>query len=433
MAPSDSRQKWEQRLLDTCEPWNGWGISRVRDRVVVRYRAKGSAAESVTLPRPLTWDQQHHRDAIRWIEALYRAWDDGSKSLKAALGEISGKSDKGGPERAVTWGEIADALQASRTQDSKKCSVATFTKNWRPFVDEAVRLIEAGKAHDGYSLLKAALRKWKDAPSMRVECGRYLGIFTAFAVARHGAARTWAITDFDKSELIPARPKPRLKAVLEDSELLRLIELADGVNPRWGNVFRLLAQFGLRPCELSHLSPRVHPVTGRQAIWCSYSKTGGREQTDPRFLQSMYLRDSSDQPVQWGLEQALADGTLELPTGRDGDLRKLNGSGLNTYLHRVSRSTGEPSGPVQSYWAELVAKYAAKTPAEWLRPYSFRDSFSIRCHREGVALNSICASMGHSPAVHHRSYRTITDAIISRDFAAEPAALALPQTQPLAV
>ena len=224
-------------------------MSKVRDRIVVRYRAKGSAAESVTLPRPLTWDQQHHRDAIRWIEQLYSAWADGTKSLKAALAEITGQSDKAGPARAVTWAQIADALQASRTQDSKKCSIDTFTKNWRPFVDEAVRLIESGKAHDGYSLLKAALKKWKHAPSMRVECGRYLGIFTAFAVARHGAARTWAITDFDKSELFPKRPKPRLKAVLDDAELLRLIELADGVNPRWGNVFRLLAQFGLRPHE----------------------------------------------------------------------------------------------------------------------------------------------------------------------------------------
>ena len=55
------------------------------------------------------------------------------------------------------------------------------------------------------------------------------------------------ITEFDKDELIPKAKKPRLKAVLTDAEMLQLIELADSVNPRWGNVFRLMTQFPLRP------------------------------------------------------------------------------------------------------------------------------------------------------------------------------------------
>jgi len=50
----------------------------------------------------------------------------------------------------------------------------------------------------------------------------------------------------------------------------------------------------------------------------------------------MYVRDANDQPVVWPLEQAMADGTLQLPTGRDGDVRKLSGSSVNTYIHRKS-------------------------------------------------------------------------------------------------
>jgi hypothetical protein len=42
----------------------------------------------------------------------------------------------------------------------------------------------------------------------------------------------------------------------------------------------------------------------------------------------------------------MADGTLLLPTGRDGDVRKLSGSAVNCYIHRKSRSTGKPSGAV---------------------------------------------------------------------------------------
>ncbi len=398
----------------------------MRDRIVVRFREKGSPAESVTLPRPLTWDEVHHRDAIRWIDRLYSAWGNGQQTLKAAIEEISIKSDKVGAELAVTWRDIANALEHSRVRESQKCSVDTFIKNWRPFIDVAVRLIEKGKAHDGYSLLKESLKGWEDAPTMKVECGRYLGIFMEFAVTRHGAPRTWLITPFDKQELIPKAPKARLKAVLDDAELLHLVELADFVNPSWGNVFRLLTQYGLRPIELQYLSSRVHPVTGKPAIWCDYRKKGGLDETDPRFLQSMYMRDANDAPVQWGLEQAMAESTLRLPLGRDGNIRKLKGGPINTYLHRKSRATGLPSGALQKFWALLVEKYDARTPSEWVRAYSFRDSFSIRCHREGVPKESICNAMGHSEAVHDRSYRTITQGMVTRDFAAEASTLALP-------
>ena len=427
MAPDDSRPRWEQRLIETTEPWNGWSISRVRDRIVLRVRERGRPAETAYLPRPNTWDEVHHRNAIRWIEAVYKAWDDGEKTLKAAIADAHETSDLQGEEKAKTWAQIADAMEASRVQQSQKCSADTFRKNWRPFIDHAVKLINSGKAHDGYSLLKAALKNWDGAPTMKVECGRYLGLFMQFAVSRHKAPASWLITEFDKDELIPKAPKPRLKAVLDDLEMLRLIELADATNVRWGNVFRLLTQFGLRPIELQHLSSRINPVTGKPAIWCNYRKAGGEEETEPRFLQAMYVRDANDQPVVWPLEQAMADGTLQLPTGRDGDVRKLSGSAVNCYIHRKSRSTGKPSGAVQTYWAELVEHYDNQDPSEWLRPYSFRDTFSIRCHREGVPVASICDAMGHSEAVHMRSYRTMTLGIRTRDFAAETGTIPLPR------
>ena len=426
MAPDDSRPRWEQRLIETTEPWNGWSITRVRDRIVLRVRESGRPAETAYLPRPNTWDEMHHRNAIRWIEAVYRAWDNGKKSMKAAIADAHGRSDLQGEAKAKTWGEIADAMQLSRVEQSQKCSAETFQKNWRPFIDHAVELINTGKVHDGTSLLKMALKKWDGSPTMKVECGRYLGLFMQFAVSRHKAPGSWLISKFDKDELIAKPPKPRLKAVLDDNELLNLIELADSVNHRWGNVFRLLTQFGLRPIELQHLSSRTNPVSGQPAIWCNYRKTGGEEETEPRFLEAMYVRDADDQPVVWPLEQAMADGTLLLPTGNDGNTRKLSGAAVNCYLHRKSRSNGKPSGAVQRYWADLVEKYGNKDPKEWMRPYSFRDTYSIRCHREKVPVASICDAMGHSEAVHNRSYRTMTLEMRTSHFAAETSTMPLP-------
>ena len=78
----------------------------------------------------------------------------------------------------------------------------------------------------------------------------------------------------------------------------------------------------------------------------------------------MYVRDANDQPMTWPLEQAMSDGTLLLPTGRDGDARKLSGSAVSCYIHRKSRSTGKPRGAFQTYWAELVEDYSSKKPSE---------------------------------------------------------------------
>ncbi len=401
--PAD-RPNWERRLVETTEDWNGWSVSKVRDRIVVRLRETGRPAESVTLPKPLLWNRESHKDAIRWLERLYVAWDGGSTTLKGAFHSIAGRSDKQGAEHQVTWPDIVEALRESRVERGARCSADTFDKNWRPFLDHACDLIHRGKAHDGYSLLKAALRKWKEAPTMQTECGRYLALFMGFAVQRFNAPRTWLITDFDKAELIPKKPKVRLKAVIDDVDLLDLIQEVEGLNRGWANILRLLTQYGLRPIELQHLTVRKHPTTQKLTFYCSYEKVGGVEETKPRFIQPMFLRDLNNQKILWALEKAWDDGALELPTGNDGNTIKLDGRRVNGFLHRMES------------WKELINKYAAKEPSEWVRPYSLRDSYSVRSHREGVPKASICASMGHSEAVHDRSYRTITAGMVAADY-----------------
>ena len=47
-----------------------------------------------------------------------------------------------------------------------------------------------------------------------------------------------------------------------------------------------------------------------------------------------------------------------------------------------------------------------KARGERLRPYSLRDTFSIRTHVIVKDNTLIAAAMGHTIEVHHRSYRT---------------------------
>ena len=56
------------------------------------------------------------------------------------------------------------------------------------------------------------------------------------------------------------------------------------------------------------------------------------------------------------------------------------------------------------YGQQLMAEYEAR--GEWLRPYSLRDTFSVRAH--GIVNDDtlIAAAMGHTVEVHCRSFRT---------------------------
>ena len=78
----------------------------------------------------------------------------------------------------------------------------------------------------------------------------------------------------------------------------------------------------------------------------------------------------------------------------------MNWSGCDHHAP-VAKASGPSCGV--PYWQELKAKYEAQ--GEWLRPYSFRDTFSVRSHDREIETTLVCAAMGHSMEVHRRSYR----------------------------
>ena len=70
----------------------------------------------------------------------------------------------------------------------------------------------------------------------------------------------------------------------------------------------------------------------------------------------------------------------------------VSGKPLGAFLRRLP------------YWQQLVAEYDAR--GEWLRPCSFRNTFSVRAHGYAIDDMMIAAALGNSVEVHHRSYRT---------------------------
>jgi integrase len=190
--------------------------------------------------------------------------------------------------------------------------------------------------------------------------------------------------------------------VLTDAEILGLINALDARNPGWANVVRLLSYTGIRPVELQHIAERRRE-DGTVGLWCAHRKVSGPNKTEPRWLEECPLETASGELATFGIAAAMHQGQFEWPVGQDGNPRKLDGHYVEAYLVR------------QPEWQELRKKCEAR--GEWLRVYSFRDSFSARAHRLGIETAQICRAMGHGLQAHSRAYRTATDASTNTAFA----------------
>jgi integrase len=355
---------------------------------------------------PLEWSPASVNPALQLIGRIYKLVAANQETLRGALTITLGKSDTMAP--ATDWAAIAlslrDALQNGRNEILEQ----TWRNNYAPYIEEALCQLAGPKPPvDGHELLRRTLSRWSGKPPSRAACCIALRNLTDHAVARHHQPSCWRISAASIKEL-RGRPAPkRIKATLEDQELLDLIEAIEARNPEWANVVRLLTLYGLRPVELQHLAAKVDE-SATLRLWCSYRKTCGAQLTEPRWLMACPLKDRLGHLVEWNLAGALSAGLLELPRGVGGGVATLNGHYIEKFLAR------------QPEWRELKDRCEAR--GEWLRPYAFRDSYSLRCHRFGIEVGAVAMAMGHSLAVHSKSYRwasqATTAAAFSRVFSA---------------
>ena len=235
-----------------------------------------------------------------------------------------------------------------------------------------------------------ALKPWIEMSKSRLKCCLVLKKFLEFAVAEHLQPQAFLISEKDYLKTRGADGKSRKKAVLTDEEVSELIRL---LPESWGNVVKVSRVFGVRPWEIGFVrqanndagEPQLRVIKGKTFT----TRSGVKEETEPRWLEAVAVNGSAFDLVQnW-------DQLTFPPT--------LSGKTLGAYLRRLP------------YWQQLVADYEAR--GEWLRPYSFRDTFSVRAHGYGIEDTMIAAALGHSIEVHRRSYRTSEWRSIRKAFA----------------
>jgi integrase len=402
-----NRQDWETSFRGQVRKLaTGWNVAEFRGKVRLKVRPPGQVEQSVILP--FRWDDHSTGDAYVRIRNVYKLVSEGH-SLKGAAEIAEGKA----PKPLADWAGALERFKVQKLQHGRTIKPGTWDHSYGPVLGDAVDMLNGRRPPSNPAdLLDLCIRGWDPGSRMRQIRAQSLAQFLRYCVNREHFPALWLPPSDLRSHVGAkgAQAGPGLKGdPLTDQQIIDLLASlpVDAAGGRWVDALRLLAELGLRPGELQHLSVRTDPATGDPFWWCSYRKRSGGGDTEPRRVYPLALVDSDGNPQRWHLLERWQARLIELPPMSSG-----NGAGdaISTYLSR------------QPGWRSLRAAMAAK--GERAVPYSFRHSYSLRGHLRGIDAGSVALSMGHSFEVHCRSYPWASQAGTAAAFERANAALA---------
>ena len=379
-------QHWEKTFREQVRNLaSGWNAVESRGRIRLKVRLPGQSEQSVVLP--FEWSNNDVGDAYIRVRSIYKLMDQGL-DLRAAADQADGKA----PQVIRDWQGAAERFRKQKLQHGNTISEATWDKGYRPVLEMAVSLLSGSRPPGRpLDLIDRCVADWAPGSRMRQIRCQSLSQFLRHCVEREQFPAHW-LPPSDLSHHVGRKPAGSEGKgggdPISDAEILRLIASLpdDAAGLRWRDAIRLMAELGLRPVELLHLSVRKDRSTGEPHWWCNYRKRSGGGITEPRRVYPLPLQDDGVL-VSWNLLARWQARLIHLPPLQSG-----NGAadGLGTYLKR------------QPAWRSLRDEVESR--GERLVPYSFRHSYSLRAHRRNIDAGSAARSMGHSLEVHLRSY-----------------------------
>ena len=169
-----------------------------------------------------------------------------------------------------------------------------------------------------------------------------------------------------------------------------IIDLVNGFNgdTMLQDCLKLIAELGLRPIELKHLSVKYDEFK-QPYWWCSYRKKSSKGTTDPRHIDPLELVDDDGNVQKWNLIDRWQLGDIKLPL--------LDGvGGVAGSLRDLLRS--------RDAWKCLYA--IAKARDENFGLYSLRHSYSVRVTSRNIDSGSMSDSMGNRERTFLDSYQS---------------------------
>ncbi|MCP9928142.1 site-specific integrase [Cyanobium sp. CH-040] len=335
---------------------------------------------SLGLPATATGLEQAReqlREVLRQLEQNHFSWDRWSRSPATpvpAAGADTGSSPDGCPDggaapAALDPAALVEQFERAFFQDHQRRrnpagSRTTWTAAYRPYLR---RLLQLGEPQHPLpvaalsQLLERVLESYEPASSSRQQCGIALA-----ALARQGGIPL--PPDWGERAAGYGLHVARFRRLPSDSQILQLLELIP--SRAWRLVYGLMATYGLRNhevffCDLSALAPggdrviRVLPATktGEHQVWPFL----------PEWVEHFGLEALG------GMPDLLPPVCTDL--GR-------------TTLQQVGRRV-----------AEQFRRYGLP-----ITPYDLRHAWAVRTIHIGLPDTVAARMMGHSVAIHTRTY-----------------------------
>jgi len=368
---------------------HGWTVRESPKSGRVMLKVRGATEEAVTLAFP--WAASAAADAQARVRNIYVLVQENGYTLKQAAMVAEGKAPKLTEQQ--DWHGAVERFKQQKLRHGTVIKLATWEAKYAPVLSDAVVMLTSSKPPTTPAdLIDRCIRGWDPGSRTRQERARNLAQFLRHCVNREQFPVIWQPTT-DLKDAIgrkPADARRQKSDPISDQQIINLIASFpdDDAGRRWADVIRLMAELGLRPVELMHLSVRTDPKSKESYWWCSYEKRAGGGVTRPRRLYSLPLQNDDGTLQEWNLLQRWQARLIELPSLGSG-----NGvaDSIATYLNR------------RVGWRSLRAQIEAE--GKRLSCYSFRHSYSLRCHQtKEIPVGDIALAMGHSIEVHCRSY-----------------------------
>lgn len=402
----------KQSIKDKGVP-RGWSVVKSGSKVRLRVRQGVGGKDSWTKTLGHQWEIGCIGPVSTLLSDLYQAVENGA-TLDEAWAQLYPKeaaADEAGtvnPITGVNWKKIELAYYRDRERNGTKVSTKTMDGDKR-YCGQAIELLTGKDAPSGaYKLIDATIEAggWTDKARARQQCVDAVVRMLTYGVDHEGLDPAWMLRDSMKLKLKGSgKPKSEERPVkaLSDADVVELLaSVENSKGPLWKNVLLLMDTYGLRPIEVLKLEVRVNPATGAEQLFCNYRKACGgktkKTETEPRFLFPSPSKDEEGNDICGDLTAAFKAGLMPFPS------MKRGAADINQFLGR------------NSVWKRLAAE--AEAEGKWLRPYSFRNSYSVRCHARNVPSALVSNAMGHSDLTHNAYYLTSSDEATARAFEA---------------
>lgn len=387
----------------------GWSVVRHTATSKIRLRVRsGDRCVGEQAVLPLKWEARNVAEAMQWIGRIYKLiYAEGSEhTLKTARDAVLGKTTTHTEKKDWTWEQICEKYRNHLQTRKNRIKDTTFESSYGRYWEVMLKLLRSRTApRTGAQLLDAVLsaprvskkpgklygtplKTWGEQDASRLECSLAIKNLLTYAVSMDYRPAAWLIPESLYEDLRGAETiNTKEKSDLTDIEILEFIQAIEQRNQGWASVLRLIATYGLRPCEADryrHLELRTNS-RGQEALYCTYRKKAGKRLTAERWLVPLPFIDIDGEQVWWEGWRNLND--LPWPS-----VDRVDGAALGKFIRR------------QPEWKALVAEKAKH--GRQLKPYAFRDSYTHRCGRFGISDADAALASGHSTKVHRESYIT---------------------------